>query len=90
VIVWSALLTPIAVALLIAGVVTSNLGVMIGALSTSVLAGLFLMAAVRRRRASVPAAPAVPVDVALPDAATPFPPMAPIEPTDDNARARQD
>jgi hypothetical protein len=62
---------------------------MIGALSTSVVAGLFLMVAVRQRRASVPAAPSEPVDVALPDAAAPFPPMAPSAPTDD-AGARRD
>ena len=79
-ILWSALLTLVAVALLIAGILTSNLAVMIGALAASVLAGLFLLAAVRQRRASLPAASVLPAEVTAPEVSSPFPPMAPVAP----------
>jgi hypothetical protein len=77
VIAMSGVLTPVAVALLIVGLLTGSLPVIIGAVAASLAAGVFLVAAVRQRRAqfSAPAA-----EVSAPVDAVPFPPMAPLPP----------
>jgi hypothetical protein len=78
VIALSGILTPLAVGLLIAGIVTGRLPIMIGAVAASVAASAFLYAAIRQRRAlPPPEAPALPEE----SLDMPFPPMAPTPPT---------
>ena len=76
---WSGILTPLAVGLLIAGIVTGSLPIMIGAVAASVAASAFLIAAVRQRRSlPLPDAQPPPETVEMP-----FPPMAPTPPIGD-------
>ncbi len=71
----SGVLTPVAVALLIAGLLTAKLPLLIAALVVSVAAGAFLAGAIRARRAEFGSAAASdPAPVGTPP---PFPPMAP-------------
>ena len=76
----SAVFTVVAVGLLIAGIITGNLPIMIGAVVVSLAASGCLVAAIRQRRGDAPAAS---VEEAVGEAtAMPFPPMAPTQSTD--------
>ncbi|MCU1677361.1 MAG: hypothetical protein JWM93_2119 [Frankiales bacterium] len=79
-IVTSGVLTPVAVALLIVGMVSGSLPVLVGAVAASVAASGFLVAAVRQRRAEFAAPPSD--EVSSPALDVPFPPMAPGTPTE--------
>ncbi|MEO7825770.1 MAG: hypothetical protein ABIR60_01405 [Allosphingosinicella sp.] len=74
-IVLSGVLTPVAVVLLIIGIWTSSMPALLGALAASVLAGVFLVAAVLQRRATAPLADEN-ADLG-PGVEPAFPPMAP-------------
>jgi hypothetical protein len=78
VIALSGILTPLAVGLLIAGIVTGNLPIMIGAVVASLAASAFLYGAIRQRRAVPPPEVPAPAEESL---GMPFPPMAPTPPT---------
>lgn len=82
-IVASGVLTPVAVALLVVGLLTGSLPVMAGAVAASVTGAVCLVVAVRQRRAEF-AAPAVSPASGVELAEQPFPPMAPVVHREDN------
>ena len=76
----SAVLTVAAVGLLIAGIITGNLPILIGAVVASLAASGCLVAAIRQRRGE---APEVSVEGPVGETtAMPFPPMAPHQSTE--------